>query len=106
MGTPNTVAPELLRSPALDTYSADLYSFGVVLFELLTGELPYPPGNAREVLKRRRSDGPAILPGRWPAGLSEFVQACTDPDPAARPSAKQAVAKLTALQILSLRRVA
>jgi eukaryotic-like serine/threonine-protein kinase len=106
MGTPNTIAPELLLSAPDDTFAADLFSFGVVVFELLTGELPYRPGTAKDVVKRRRTDGPAQLPGRWPAGLSEFVLACTNSDPLARPTAKQAIAKLTALQILSLRKVA
>ena len=43
------MAPEVLRRVRLDRRS-DLYSFGVLLFELLTGELPFD-GNAAEVAR-------------------------------------------------------
>ncbi|MCC6933278.1 MAG: protein kinase [Deltaproteobacteria bacterium] len=40
LGTPNYMAPETLGSDGLD-HCADIYSFGVLAFELLTSELPY-----------------------------------------------------------------
>ncbi len=41
MGTPAYVSPEMVRGDRVDSRS-DLYSVGVILFEMLTGRLPFP----------------------------------------------------------------
>ena len=107
MGTPNYLAPELCVKPPDDTPAADVFGLGVTLFELLTGELPYPTGAVRDVVRRRRADGPADLrrvTGEWPTGLPELLAAMTAPDPTDRPRAKPLVQKLIALQILAMRK--
>ena len=40
MGTPHYIAPEQVETPALVDHRADLYSLGVVFYEMLSGELP------------------------------------------------------------------
>jgi len=48
MGTPGYMAPEQLNPKDGVDYRADIFSFGVVVYRCLTGQLPYPASNAME----------------------------------------------------------
>ncbi|MCS7020479.1 MAG: serine/threonine protein kinase [Gemmataceae bacterium] len=49
LGTPSYVSPEMIRGDTVDRRS-DLYSVGVILFEMLTGRLPFPHPEVAQVL--------------------------------------------------------
>ncbi|KAK9821949.1 hypothetical protein WJX81_001503 [Elliptochloris bilobata] len=83
-GTFAYAAPELLGG-ANCAESADLYSFGVLLWELVTGELP-----RRGVLR------PVLVPEECSEETEGLIQACMQSNPASRPSAKALVAQLQA----------
>src|SRR5205823_4864925 len=49
-GTPEYIAPEQIRGDEIDPRS-DLYSVGVILFELLTGKVPFDRATIPELLQ-------------------------------------------------------
>ena len=60
MGTIRYMSPEQARRMPVDS-RADLFSFGVVLFELATGTLPYRPSGESQILSTLLSDNPLHL---------------------------------------------
>jgi serine/threonine protein kinase len=57
LGTGAYMAPEQFRDPATVDVRADIYAFGVVLYEMLTGELPFK-GKSLAALDRQHSSQP------------------------------------------------
>jgi hypothetical protein len=87
-GTVAYMAPEQAESHA-PTPAADLYAVGVVLYEALTGALPFE-GSAFEVLEAKRRGAPphpTALASDVPPDLAVLALALLDPEPTARPGA-------------------
>jgi serine/threonine protein kinase len=108
LGTANYLAPEQC-DPALpaEDYASDLFSLGVMLFEMLTGRLPYPPGSLRQTFRRHRCDPPADIRhsvGSLPGPLAALVGRLLAHEPQDRPRAAAVVRQLINLEIAALRR--
>ncbi|MCS6849742.1 MAG: serine/threonine protein kinase [Gemmataceae bacterium] len=107
LGTVDYLAPELCTPEASGGLESDLFSFGVMLFEMLAGQLPYPPGTVEETLRRHRDERPAdirrLVPG-LPGSLAALVERLLARQPAERPRAAAVVQQLVALEIAALRR--
>jgi serine/threonine protein kinase len=77
LGTPEYVSPEMVRGDPVDTRS-DLYSVGVILFEMLTGRLPFAQAEMEQVLASHVKDSPPpfrkIGAAHLPAGIEGVVQ--------------------------------
>jgi len=88
VGTPHYMAPELIRGEEIDG-RADLYSLGVVMYEMLSGEPPYDGDNPMNILFRHL-DGDAAplnhLVPDVPPGLEAVVQHAMKLRPADRPA--------------------
>jgi predicted Ser/Thr protein kinase len=83
IGTPNYMSPEQVTGRPVDGRS-DLFSLGVVLFELLAGERPFAGESIHEVtLKVVQAPTPipsAVAPG-VPAGFNPIVLKCLEKEP-------------------------
>jgi serine/threonine-protein kinase len=89
LGTPAYMAPEQVEGKALDA-RADIYALGVMLFQMLTGELPWKAENLMGLMVRRLlapPPDPRTVKADIPARTAELVLRCMARDPAERPSA-------------------
>ena len=87
LGTAAYLAPEQVRDGVSDSRS-DVYSAGVMLFELLTGTVPFSGDNATAVAYRHISDdvpAPSSRAAGIPPELDALVAAATSRDADARP---------------------
>src|SRR5689334_1372972 len=73
MGTSDYISPEQARGGQVDA-SSDIYSLGAVLYELLTGDVPFPGDNFVSVAMRHINDPPPSVRERRPE-LSPRVDA-------------------------------
>jgi len=86
VGTPSYMAPEQLFGEAFDQ-RADLYAAGVVLFECLTGRLPFEASSPVALIAKVLRDtapNPTSLDAEIPAGVSAVVLRLLAKDPADR----------------------
>ena len=51
MGTPFYIAPEVIEGTSIDD-SCDMWSLGVILFILLSGQPPFPGENEKEIIAK------------------------------------------------------
>ena len=83
MGTVGYMSPEQVRGEDLD-HRSDIFSFGVVLHELLSGGRAFKRDTAAETLTAILKDDPPELPVSIPSGLARNVRRCLEKEPCNR----------------------
>ena len=100
LGTPAYMAPEQATADPTTDHRADLYSVGVLGYELLTGAAPFS-GTAQQVITQHLTTIPAPLRSRRtdvPDALAGLLERALAKDPASRPqSAREMIAALDAV---------
>lgn len=87
LGTPAYMAPEQFENSRTVDYRADLYSLGVMMYEMLTGQRPFPGGFTPDTIKaiqkgkykKVRSVNPSVSPA-----LQKIVNSLIKPRPKSR----------------------
>ena len=86
LGTPSYMSPEQAKGRTVDA-RADVFSLGVMLFEMVTGRRPFDRATLVEMfvaLDRDEPPSPSRLNPRVPAALERVILRCLRKDPAAR----------------------
>ena len=107
LGTPRYMSPEQARG-ATATSASDVFSLGIVLYELATGTHPFGDESTRETLHdliSRPTPKPAHAVPGLPAALERLLLRMLASQASARPSADEAAAELTRLAAVPFERM-
>jgi serine/threonine-protein kinase len=87
LGTPHYMSPEACESKPNVDHRCDVYSLGVLLFQMLTGKLPFTGESMGEILVKQVVQPPPAPRGlnpHIPPAVEQVVLRCLAKDPAAR----------------------
>jgi hypothetical protein len=106
LGTPRYLSPEQAKGEPVSAAS-DIFSFGMVLYELAAGRHPFPADSPIEAVRSmldREPAAPAAINPLVPPRLNSLILAMLAKDPSARPSAEEVARTLHDLQRGSARK--
>ena len=91
IGTPHWMAPEIMRSEIYDEYS-DIYSYGMILWEMVMGEVPYNGLSVPQIIGSVGYDNLQVpLPKQGNSMILKILERCLDRERAKRPTFSQLV---------------
>ena len=84
VGTPTYMAPEQMRTARSTDPRSDIWSMGVVMYQMLEGRPPFEAESYAELVLKVGTDPPAAMHVPMPGGLGEIVLRCLEKDPRQR----------------------
>ena len=106
LGTPQYMAPEQIRGETVDART-DVYALGAMLYEMVTGRLPFEAASLMAILSKHLTEMPVSPRERRPdlrisPTLSQLIMDALDKDPARRPPTMDAFADRLARLVLEV----
>ena len=90
IGTPAYMAPEQLTGDSHADHRVDIYAAGLVMYEMLSGRLPFAGDTSRELALARLTAAPGpLMRDDCPPALHDLVMRCLANDPMARPASAE-----------------
>ncbi|CAG8782290.1 19800_t:CDS:10, partial [Gigaspora margarita] len=89
VGTPYWMAPEVITEGVAYDTKADIWSLGITVYEITTGNPPYHDQSAMRAIQLIPKNRPATLEGPYSAPLKEFVAICLNEISEDRPTADE-----------------
>lgn len=91
VGTPDYFSPEHLRHKT-PTYASDVFTCGIILYEILCNDSPFPSDRYEELVLKYKPKEPVLL-GNYPDAdnedIAQILKLCLNPDPSKRPTAEE-----------------
>lgn len=102
-GTPLWMAPELLRGESSNTAQSDVYSFGIILYEVYSRRDPYEGEDSKAILRQIAEEGKRPpFPHNMCDKVKSLMSDCVEDDPSKRPSFEELDTRLKRIDIESL----
>ena len=98
IGTPLWMAPEILSGSSAYGASADVFSFGIVMWEIASRQEPWADLKGSFImdllLENLKAGRRPKIEESWPRGYTELMEDCWSTDPSARPTFSKVVHRL------------
>ncbi len=92
VGTPIYMPPEQAKGDPISA-AADIYSLGIILYEMLSGDFPFPKSSAIQMMMAHISDPPRPLRVEGlPDGFRHLVESCLEKEEKDRPRDAKTIA--------------
>ena len=85
LGTPEYMSPEQALGETAGP-GADIYSLGVMLYEMLSGDIPFDADDRGQILNMHITAPPPAMKGEIPPAIVDLVMRCLAKDPKGRPA--------------------
>jgi serine/threonine-protein kinase len=108
VGSPSYMAPEQIEPTGKIDTRTDVYSFGVILYQCLTGSVPFDASSSVQIMMAHLSSAPEPIRERAaqadvPDWLHELVMSCLEKNPDRRPQTMEGIARVLAEADASMR---